>query len=84
MFLFRGKELEDEKTLGECGVSDGSILVHIEATHKPYHRVNYRMISDSLARRRQHQDDNLRMLRQENIFAPDACRCSSHLRIYMQ
>lgn len=30
LLLHKGKELPDEKTLGELGITDGDVLVHIE------------------------------------------------------
>ena len=71
VLLQKGKELEDERTLGEQGVTDGAILIHIEAAHQPFRGVNYRQLAHSLAIRRRHNDQNMKMLQQDNIWAPD-------------
>ena len=34
LLLHKGKELPDEKTLGELGITDGDVLVHIEVGEK--------------------------------------------------
>lgn len=72
VLLFKGKELDDETTLGEHGISSGSVIVHIEPSHDPFRGINYRQLADSLAIQHRHMDENLRMLKQENIWAPDA------------
>lgn len=63
--------MDDERTLGELGITDKAVLVHLSSTHEPYHGVDYDKLAKSVAARRHHQDENLRMMQQENLWAPD-------------
>ncbi|POM77202.1 Hypothetical protein PHPALM_5446 [Phytophthora palmivora] len=64
-----GKELPDEKTLAELGNTDGDVLGHIEAAHQPFHPLNYKLLAESIKNRRKHEDSNMQMLKEDNIWA---------------
>ena len=72
VLLYKGKELQDDRTLSECGVVPNAVLMHIEAAHEPFRGINYRRLSEQLSTRRAHESKNLKMLRNENIWAPGA------------
>ncbi|GMF10616.1 unnamed protein product [Phytophthora lilii] len=72
LLLHKGKELPDEKTLAELGITDGDVLVHIEAAHQPFHPLNYKLLAESVKTRRKHEDSNLQMLKEDNIWAAGA------------
>ncbi|ETV68521.1 hypothetical protein, variant 2 [Aphanomyces astaci] len=69
VLLHKGKELQDEKSIAEHGISDGAVLVHIETLHEPFHGVNYAHLADAIKQRRLHEHSNLRMMQQDNIWA---------------
>ncbi|KAF1773419.1 Ubiquitin-related domain [Phytophthora cactorum] len=69
LLLHKGKELPDEKTLAELGITDGDVLVHIEAAHQPFHPLNYKLLAESIKNRRKHEDNNMQMLKEDNIWA---------------
>ncbi|KAG6622671.1 Ubiquitin domain [Phytophthora cinnamomi] len=72
LLLHKGKELPDEKTLAQLGITDGDVLVHIEAAHQPFHPLNYKLLAESIKTRRKHEDSNLQMLKEDNIWAAGA------------
>ncbi|RLN90178.1 hypothetical protein BBJ28_00014399 [Nothophytophthora sp. Chile5] len=65
LLLHKGKELPDEKTLAELGITDGDVLVHIEAAHQPFHPLNYKVLADSIKNRRKHEEANMQMLKED-------------------
>ncbi|CAH0473731.1 unnamed protein product [Peronospora belbahrii] len=69
LLLHKGKELPDEKTLAELGITDGDVLVHIEAAHQPFHPLNYKLLAENIKTRRKHEDANMQMLKEDNIWA---------------
>lgn len=69
VLLHKGKELQDEKTIADHGISEGAVLVHIETLHEPFHGVNYLLLADAIRQRHQHEQANLRMMQQDNIWA---------------
>ncbi|KAJ0402896.1 hypothetical protein ATCC90586_000485 [Pythium insidiosum] len=69
VLLHKGKELSDEKTLAELGITDGDVLVHIEPTHEPFRPVNYKLLAQSIKSRRRHDEETMKMMREENIWA---------------
>ncbi|CAK4073456.1 unnamed protein product [Aphanomyces euteiches] len=69
VLLHKGKELQDEKSIAEHGISDGAVLVHIETLHEPFHGVNYELLADAIKQRRMHEQANVRMMQQDNIWA---------------
>ncbi|TMW60319.1 hypothetical protein Poli38472_000361 [Pythium oligandrum] len=69
VLLHKGKELADEKTLAELGITDGDMLVHIEPTHEPFRPVNYKALAQSFSNRRKHEEANLKMMKEDNIWA---------------
>ncbi|KAF0716543.1 Aste57867_2791 [Aphanomyces stellatus] len=69
VLLHKGKELQDEKSIAEHGITDGAVLVHIETLHEPFHGVNYELLADAIKQRRMHEQANLRMMQQDNIWA---------------
>jgi hypothetical protein len=73
LLLHKGKELPDEKTLAELGITDGDVLVHIEAAHQPFHPLNYKLLAESIKTRRKHEASNMQMLKEDNnIWAAGA------------
>ncbi|CAK5237608.1 unnamed protein product [Aphanomyces euteiches] len=66
VLLHKGKELQDEKSIAEHGISDGAVLVHIETLHEPFHGVNYELLADAIKQRRMHEQANVRMMQQGN------------------
>ncbi|OQR99926.1 hypothetical protein THRCLA_06337 [Thraustotheca clavata] len=69
VLLYRGKELQDEKSIAECGITEGAVLVHIETLHEPFRPVNYSLLADAIQQRHMHEQANLKMLQQDNIWA---------------
>ncbi|DBA03749.1 TPA: hypothetical protein N0F65_004166 [Lagenidium giganteum] len=69
MLLHKGKELQDDKSLAELGITDGDVLVHIEAPHEPFRPVNYKVLAQSIKNRRRHEDANMKMMQEDNIWA---------------
>ncbi|KAL0584754.1 hypothetical protein ABG067_005492 [Albugo candida] len=69
LLLHKGKEVPDEKTLAELGIADGDTLVHIEAKHEPFAPVNYKLLAQSIKNRHRHEQDHIKMLQQDNVWA---------------
>lgn len=69
VLLHKGKELADEKTLAELGITDGDVLVHLEPAHEPFRPVNYKQLAEAIRTRRKHEDANLKMMKEDNIWA---------------
>ncbi|GAB9463047.1 hypothetical protein Gpo141_00000523 [Globisporangium polare] len=69
VLLHKGKELPDEKSLAELGITDGDVLVHIEAAHEPFRPLNYKALAQSIKTRRRHEEANLKMMKEDNIWA---------------
>ncbi|CAI5731985.1 unnamed protein product [Hyaloperonospora brassicae] len=67
--LHKGKELSDEKTLAELGITDGDVLVHMEVAHQPFHPLNYKVLAESIKNRRKHEEVNMQLLKEDNIWA---------------
>ncbi|RHY86897.1 hypothetical protein DYB37_006111 [Aphanomyces astaci] len=72
VLLHKGKELQDEKSIAEHGISDGAVLVHIETLHEPFHGVNYAHLADAIKQRRLHEHSNLRMMQQGRQLTPSS------------
>ena len=62
--LHKGKELPDEKTLAELGITDGDVLVHLEVAQQPFHPLNYKVLAESIKNRRKHEEVNMQMLKE--------------------
>uniref|UniRef100_K3W9Y8 Ubiquitin-like domain-containing protein n=1 Tax=Globisporangium ultimum (strain ATCC 200006 / CBS 805.95 / DAOM BR144) TaxID=431595 RepID=K3W9Y8_GLOUD len=69
LLLHKGKELPDEKSLAELGITDGDVLVHIEAAHEPFRPLNYKALAQAIKTRRRHEEANLKMMKEDNIWA---------------
>lgn len=69
--LYKGKELEDEKTLAESHITDGAILINIPSQKDSFRSVNYKKLADSIRTKKQHEVNIRRMMQQDNIWATD-------------
>ena len=71
VLMYKGKELQDELTLGEQGIGDKSILIHIESSNEPYHTINYKDVAENINAKRHLQKEAMKRMQHEDIWTTD-------------